>query len=101
MGLEEQVSKTEADRRAFLAAAGKFAVVTPPAMSLLLSTTMTSPAIAASGDSGNGNSRSEATNGLGNGVDDAPPGNPPENDGPGSSPGNPGNRGRGRGLSAG
>jgi hypothetical protein len=38
-----------ADRRAFLAAAGKYAVVVPPAMTLLLSTTMTSSAIADSG----------------------------------------------------
>lgn len=37
------------DRRAFLAAAGKFAVVTPPAMTILLSTSLSSPAVAASG----------------------------------------------------
>jgi hypothetical protein len=42
-----------ADRRAFLATAGKFAAVTPPAMTMLLSTTLTSPAIAASGLGGN------------------------------------------------
>ncbi|MEO7297215.1 MAG: hypothetical protein ABI042_01415 [Verrucomicrobiota bacterium] len=30
-------------------------------------------------------------NGVGNGVDPAPPGNPPVNDGPGTGPGNPGN----------
>jgi hypothetical protein len=73
-----------ADRRAFLSTAGKFAVVVPPAMSLLLSTTMTSPAIAAS---------AMGNNGVGNGQDPQPPGNPPINDGPGTGPGNPGNQG--------
>jgi hypothetical protein len=53
-----QMSKTKApkgaaeDRRAFLAAAGTFAVVTPPAMTMLLSTSLASPAIAASGRGG-------------------------------------------------
>jgi hypothetical protein len=37
------------DRRKFLATCGKFAVVTPPAITLLLSTSLTSDAIAASG----------------------------------------------------
>lgn len=36
-------------RRQFLKSAGKFAVVVPPTMTLLLSTTMSSPAIALSG----------------------------------------------------
>jgi hypothetical protein len=36
------------DRRKFLATCGKFAVVTPPAITLLLSTSLHSPAIAAS-----------------------------------------------------
>ena len=36
-------------RRQFLKSAGKFAVVVPPTMTLLLSTTMSSPAIAVSG----------------------------------------------------
>ena len=31
-------------------------------------------------------------NGVGNGVDPAPPGNPPVNDGAGTEPGNPGQR---------
>jgi hypothetical protein len=74
----------DADRRAFLAAAGRFAVVTPPAMTLLMSTTMASPAIAAS---------THGNNGVGNGPDPQPPGNPPINDGPGTGPGDPGNRG--------
>lgn len=85
---ESRLTETETDRRAFLSAAGKFAVVTPPAMSLLLSTTMTSPAIAQSGAG-----RVRGNNGVGNGVDPQPPGNPPVNDGPGTGPGNPGNKG--------
>ncbi len=100
---DSKLTATETDRRAFLTTAGKFAVVTPPAMSLLLSTTMTSPAIAQSGASagpprgnngnGNGNDVPKGNNGVGNGEDPQPPGNPPINDGPGTGPGNPGNRG--------
>ncbi|WP_083754440.1 hypothetical protein [Bradyrhizobium murdochi] len=77
-------NEAEADRRKFLAACGKFAAITPPAITLLLSTTLTSGAISASGARGN--------NGVGNGIDPQPPGNPPINDGPGTGPGNPGNR---------
>jgi hypothetical protein len=40
------------DRRKFLIACGRFAAVTPPAMTLLLSTSLTSTAIARSGFSG-------------------------------------------------
>lgn len=36
--------------------------------------------------------KSKGNNGVGNGVDPAPPGNPKENDGEGSAPGNPGNK---------
>lgn len=36
------------DRRKFIAACGKFAIVTPPAVTLLLSTSLNSTAIAAS-----------------------------------------------------
>ena len=39
----------DADRRKFLAACGRFAVVTPPAVTLLLSTSLHSDAIAKSG----------------------------------------------------
>ena len=39
----------EDDRRDFLKKAGRFAVITPPAVTLLLSTSMSSKAIAASG----------------------------------------------------
>ncbi len=34
----------------------------------------------------------KGNNGLGNGIDGAPPGAPKENDGEGTSPGNPGNK---------
>lgn len=37
------------DRRKFLAACGKFAIVTPPAITLLLSTSLNSSAVAGSG----------------------------------------------------
>jgi hypothetical protein len=40
------------DRRKFLAACGRFAVVTPPALTLLLSTSLNSKAIARSGGRG-------------------------------------------------
>lgn len=45
----------DGDRRKFLAACGKFAVVTPPAVTLLLSTSLNSEAIAKSGVGGSGN----------------------------------------------
>jgi len=81
---------SEADRRKFLAACGKFAVVTPPAITMLLSTSLTSNAIAASGGGGG---TVHGNNGPGNGEDPHPRGMPPINDGPGTSPGNPGNQG--------
>jgi hypothetical protein len=43
-----------ADRRKFLAAAGKFAVTVPPAMTFLLTTTLSSNAIASSCNRGLG-----------------------------------------------
>lgn len=91
IAVDELHTETRAreDRRAFLRTAGRFAVTVPPAMTVLLSTSLSSPAIAQSvGSRGN--------NGVGNGRDPQPPGNPPINDGPGTGPGNPGNR-RGRG----
>ena len=42
------------DRRTFLKTCGRFAVVTPPAMTMLLSTSLTSDAIAKSGHPNNG-----------------------------------------------
>jgi hypothetical protein len=55
--VKQQVSPNDTDvaRRNFLKSCGKFAVVTPPAISLLLSTSLSSPAVAASGAS-NGSS---------------------------------------------
>jgi hypothetical protein len=57
---DESVTNVEmeldADRRKFLAACGRFAVVTPPAVALLLSTSLHSDAIARSG-SGEGGGR--------------------------------------------
>ena len=79
-------SKLQSDRRAFLKGCGKYSLTVPPVMTVLLSTSLSSPAIAKSGGGSKGN------NGLGNGIDPPPPGNPPVNDGPGSSPGNPGRR---------
>lgn len=83
-------SKLQSDRRAFLKGCGKYSLTVPPVMTVLLSTSLSSPAIAKSG--GNGGGKIKGNNGLGNGIDPPPPGNPPVNDGPGSSPGNPGNR---------
>jgi hypothetical protein len=71
----ESESASGADRREFLAACGKFAVVTPPAMTLLLSTSLTSTAIAQSGGKGGdgkGNN-GKGNNGWGNGGGDGSP----------------------------
>jgi hypothetical protein len=54
------------DRRKFLASAGRFAAVTPPALTLLLSTSLTSDAIAGSGGP-------KGNNGYGNGGRDGSP----------------------------
>ncbi|MEH2540903.1 MULTISPECIES: hypothetical protein [unclassified Bradyrhizobium] len=55
------------DRRNFLISAGRFAAVTPPAITLLLSTSLTSDAIANSGNNGYGNGGGD---GSPNGKDD-------------------------------
>lgn len=89
--LEHKSSAAADDRREFLKSAGRFAITVPPAMTVLLSTSLASPAIAKS--SGGGGKGPKGNNGVGNGPDPQPPGNPPVNDGPGTSPGNPGNRG--------
>jgi hypothetical protein len=80
--------ETNEDRRDFLKKCGTFAAVTPPAVTFLLSTSMSSKAIAKSG--GGGGHGPKGNNGVGNGLDGQPPGNPPVNDGPGSGPGHPG-----------
>jgi hypothetical protein len=48
-GTDDHLDADGEDRRAFLKSCGKFAAVTPPAMTLLLSTSLTSTAIASSG----------------------------------------------------
>ena len=53
------------DRRNFLKSAGRFAAVTPPAITLLLSTSLASDAIAYTGGKG-----SKGNNGFGNGGND-------------------------------
>ena len=81
---EHPTKKTgeESARREFLKSCGRFAVTVPPAMTVLLSTSLSSPAIARS---------VKGNNGVGNGEDPQPPGMPKINDGPGTGPGNPGN----------
>jgi hypothetical protein len=59
------------DRRKFLISAGRFAAVTPPAITLLLSTSLTSDAIA--GSNGYGRGRPKGNNGYGNGGGDNSP----------------------------
>lgn len=67
----DQLSDTDEDRRKFLAACGKFAAVTPPAITVLLSTSLNSKAIAASG--GRENNGGRGNNGFGNGGGDGSP----------------------------
>jgi hypothetical protein len=82
------------DRRAFLNTFGKAAIIAPPTITILLSTSMSSPAIARSTGGGDPHVHGPfGNNGVGNGNDPQPPGNPPINDGPGTGPGNPGNNG--------
>jgi hypothetical protein len=50
-------AEVDADRRKFLASCGKFAAVTPPALTILLSTSLSSDAIARSGGGGRGRDR--------------------------------------------
>lgn len=45
------------DRRKFLASCGKFAIVTPPAITMLLSTSLNSEAVAHSSGGGKGGGR--------------------------------------------
>lgn len=60
------------DRRKFLASCGKFAVVTPPAIAMLLSTSLNSEAIAHSGGRGNNGFGNGGNDGSPNGKDDGP-----------------------------
>ena len=61
----ELPDNSDADRREFLRTAGKFAVVVPPTMTFLLSTTLNSDAIAKS---------NKGNEGCGNGADGDPSG---------------------------
>jgi hypothetical protein len=64
------------DRREFLKTCGKFAAVTPPAITLLLSTSLTSDAIAHSGAGAvhhNHHEHDHGNNGWGNGGGDGSP----------------------------
>jgi hypothetical protein len=45
----DETGVQENERRAFLAKCGRFAVITPPAVAILLSTALTSNAVARSG----------------------------------------------------
>lgn len=67
-------------RRRFLATCGKFALITPPAMTVLLSSTAQNYAVAGSGGGG-GSLPTQGNNGWGNGGYDGVPG------GSGGSPG--------------
>lgn len=53
----EPEAEVDADRRKFLASCGKFAAVTPPTLTMLLSTSLSSDAIARSGGGGGGRDR--------------------------------------------
>jgi hypothetical protein len=66
-------------RRRFLAKCGKFAVITPPAVTLLLSSTAQNYAVAASGNAGRSLS---GNNGFGNGGGDGVPGRSGNNPSP-------------------
>jgi hypothetical protein len=68
----EPLSTSDEDRREFLKNCGRFAVVTPPAVTMLLSTSLTSNAIAKSGGGGGG--KVKGNNGWGNGADPRNPG---------------------------
>jgi hypothetical protein len=73
--MTEAESASAADRRKFLAACGKFAVVTPPAITLLLSTSLNSNAITHSGGKGSDDRGSDdgGNSGWGNGGGDGSP----------------------------
>ncbi|KRR24655.1 hypothetical protein [Bradyrhizobium retamae] len=70
---ERQQGEIE-DRRKFLISAGRFAAVTPPVITLPLSTSLTSDAIAHSGAGGG----PRGNNGYGNGGSDGSPNGEPD-----------------------
>ena len=77
--MDDREQREIEDRRKFLISAGRFAAVTPPAITLLLSTSLTSDAIAQSGGRngndhpGNGDHGHRGNNGYGNGGYDGSP----------------------------
>jgi hypothetical protein len=72
MSLETNSKRqSDEDRRKFLATCGRFAIVTPPAITLLLSTSLHSQAIAMSG--GKSRDYDHGNNGYGNGGGDNSP----------------------------
>jgi len=78
--MKEDSRQIEACRR-FLAACGKFAMITPPAMTVLLSSTAQNYAVAGSG-SGGGSLQKQGNNGWGNGGSDGVPGHSGNNSSP-------------------
>lgn len=68
-------------RRRFLASCGKFALITPPAMTVLLSSTAQNYAVAGSGNGG-GSLPRQGNNGWGDGGSDGVPGNSGSNPSP-------------------
>jgi hypothetical protein len=66
--MTDRPEKADEDRRKFLASCGKFAAITPPAITMLLSTSLNSEAIAKSGGGGG-----YGNNGYGNGGGDGSP----------------------------
>ncbi len=66
MDRHDQPENIGPSRREFVEGCGKFAVVAPPVLTFLLSTTLSSGAIAKSG---------KGNNGFGNGGGDGVPGN--------------------------
>ena len=63
-----ELPEADEDRRSFLKSCGKFAAVTPPAVSILLSTSLNSDAIARSGGSyGGGHGHGHGHRGGGHG----------------------------------
>jgi hypothetical protein len=74
--MNDRQQQESEDRRKFLISAGRFAAVTPPAITLLLSTSLTSDAIAGSGAHDHGGPK--GNNGYGNGGDDGSPNGKPD-----------------------
>lgn len=69
--MEPEKNNATESRRAFLEKCGKFAVVTPPAVTLMLSATASKAQVVGSGFS----QGPQGNNGFGNGGNDGVPGN--------------------------